>query len=269
MKNYFTYLCICFFAIFGFLYMNRVIELSKSNDIILKQINDYKSTNDYKCNEGYINEYGIVLGINGKTINTMKSYTNMKGNGFKEELIEYDVDSCVTSASNNMDRYILGCNPSKNSISIVIDIDSGKYYEQMVSIFSNNNLDVGLLINNSFLEDNLLNLNYYDNFLFKGSNDKDFKLLYENIKKINASSIYCVKTNDYDTLEICDKYNLSSILLTNEINKNLLYNIKKSLNKGDIVFIKENMFNLNELSPTIKYIKSRGINIISMSELSS
>ena len=55
--------------------------------------------------------------------------------------------------------------------------------------------------------------------------------------------------------------------MINYIDSYLLSNTKKILDKGIIIFIKENNNNLNELLPTIKYIKSRGYNIVSINEL--
>jgi len=262
MKSYLTYIGICFFAIFSFFYMKQVGKLSNHNDIIINKINDYKKEYDYKCTEGYINEVGIVLGINGKIVDVNKSFTNMKGIGFKEELIEYQSDSCVTSIENNLDKYILSANPSKNKISIVINIDSGKYYNQMLEIFKKYNSYASILINKNFLEENYEKLKDYDNLMFKGNNEDDLKYF-----KNNINNFYCVKTNDYEIVEICAKNNINSLYKRDEIEKNLLYNIKHSLSKGDIIFIKENEFNLNELSATIKYIKSKNLDIVSIDEL--
>lgn len=267
MRNYLTYLSICFFAIFSFLYMNRIVELSKSNNIILGNIIEYKTGFDYKCNEGYINEFGIVVGINGKNVNVSRSYSNMKGIGFKENLIEYEIEYCITSKENNMDKYILSGNPSKNSISIVIDIYSGRYYEQMVNIFNSASVESNILVDKNSLESNMEFFDSYKNLLLKSNSDKDFKQLYQSLKELNPGNVYCVKTDDYDVVNICKSNNMNSILMKDEINKNLLYNIKHSLNKGDIIFIRENEFNLNELSASIKYIKSRGISIVSVDEL--
>lgn len=62
---------------------------------------------------------------------------------------------------------------------------------------------------------------------------------------------------------------LASINIMNYFDNSLLSNTKKILDKGIIIFIKENKSNLNELLPTIKYIKSRGYNIVSIDELLS
>ena len=57
--------------------------------------------------------------------------------------------------------------------------------------------------------------------------------------------------------------------MNNEIKKDLLINTKKLLNNGAIIFIRENEFNLSELSSAINYIKSRGYNIVNINELLS
>ena len=62
---------------------------------------------------------------------------------------------------------------------------------------------------------------------------------------------------------------INSIKMSNEIKKDLLINTKKLLNNGVIIFIRENEFNLSELSSTITYIKSRGFTIVNINELLS
>lgn len=262
MRNYFTYICICLFAIFSFFYMNNVIILSSHNNKLIDVINEYKEKNDYKCTEGYINEYGIVLGINGKIVDVNKSYSNMKGIGFKENLVEYKTDYCITNIDNNTDKYILSANPSKNKISIIINVDSGNYYKEMENIFKKYNSYVSLLINKSFLEDNKDILKEKDNLMFKGSSEDELKYF-----KDNVNDFYCVKTDEVDVVDMCVENNINSIYMKDQIKNNLLYNIKHSLSKGDIVFIKENKFNLNELSASIKYIKSKNLDIVSIDEL--
>ena len=83
------------------------------------------------------------------------------------------------------------------------------------------------------------------------------------------NEFFCVKTNDYEIINDCKNKKLNSIKMNNEIKKDLLINTKKLLNNGAIIFIRENEFNLSELSSTINYIKSRGYNIVNINELLS
>ena len=48
---------------------------------------------------------------------------------------------------------------------------------------------------------------------------------------------------------------------------NLLSEVKKNIEKGDIIFIRENRFNAEELSTTINYINGLGIEVTSLNEL--
>lgn len=266
MNNILKYIGVFSFAIFSFYYTDKVLELAKANDIIMVNINQYAKEFDYKCNEGYINEEGIVLGISGLYVDINKSYSNMKGIGYREELLEYKENKCILNKDNNYDKYILASNPLKNSVSIIIDTYSYNYYKDFISIGINNNLNIGLLVNNNYfaLEDE------YSNLLYKGNSEDDLKQFLKNIKKLNSDYItYCVKTNEYDIINDCSKHKINSIKKSVYIEKDLLLNIKKSLNKGDIIFIKENQENLEEFNLMIKYIKAKGINIVDINELLS
>ena len=101
MKSYLKYLIVIFLTVFSFYYTDKVIELSEYNNTILASINDYASVNDTKCIEGEINENGIILGLSGLNVDNNKSYSYMKGIGFKEELIQYKKDKCILNKDDN------------------------------------------------------------------------------------------------------------------------------------------------------------------------
>ena len=257
MKNYLKYIGIVLFTIFSFYYTDKVLELSEYNNTILVSIDDYALLNDKKCREGSINEEGIILGMSGISVDKNKSYSNMKGIGFREDLIEYKSDKCILNKDDNKDKYIISSNKYNNNISLVIDTVNLEYYEDMVSIAENENVHLNILVSNN----NYDNLLYKENILLKTNSDiiKEFK------KK--CPNFYCVNYNSFDVIDYCAKEGINSIKITNYIDSNLLLYMKKNLDKGKIYFIKENIYNLNELLSTIKYIKSRGYNIVSINEL--
>ncbi len=259
MKMYLKYMLIIFFTIFSFYYADKVVELSNYNDTIMASINDYAINNDIDCREGYINEYGITLGLDGNIVNKNKIYSNMKGIGFKEELIEYDKNKCILNKENNYDKYIIRGNIYNSNVSIVLDIDDLKYYNDFVTIFNNEDVTYNLLVNMNSIN----NIGIKDNILFKTNTNN-----INEFKKI-LSSFYCVKYNDFEIIDYCKKLKINSINIMNYFDNSFLSNTKKILDKGIIIFIKENKSNLNELLPTIKYIKSRGYNIVSIDELLS
>ena len=135
----------------------------------------------------------------------------------------------------------------------------------MLDIAESKNIEINLLMNTSFLKDNI-NDNYnHSNILYKGNslnNLNDFIGLLHN-------EFFCVKTSDYEIINDCKTKKLNSIKMNNEIKKDLLINTKKLLDNGVIIYIRENEFNLSELSSTINYIKSRGYNIVNINELLS
>lgn len=265
MKQYLKNIIVIFFVLFSFYYTDKVIEISKYNDTILVSINEYASSKDYECREGSINEYGIVLGLSGLKVDKNKSYSNMKGIGFKKELIEYDKDECILNKKNNIDRYILKGNDYSKNISIVINAESGKYFNKMLDIAETKDIEINLLMNTSFLRNNITDEYNHSNILYKGNSLDDLN----SFIGLLHNEFFCVKTNDYEIINDCKSKKINSIKMSNEIKKDLLINTKKLLNNGVIIFIRENEFNLSELSSTINYIKSRGFTIVNINELLS
>lgn len=248
------YILLIFIVILSFMYTNKVVDYSKINNTILTSIEEYSKENNKYCIEGKINELGIILSFDGKIVDKNKSYSNMKGNLFNENLIEYKEDDCILNKENNLDKYIISGNEIENNISLVIDIINEKNYKEMINIFEKNEVQYNLLVNDNYDD------TYTNNILYKGTNIKEFSKRYENI--------YCVQYKE-DILEQCKNRKINSIKIINYIDDNLYQNIKKLLNKGNIYFIKESNKNLNNLEITIKYIKSRGYNIVSVNELLS
>ena len=248
------YILLIFIVILSFMYTDKVVDYSKINNTILTSIEEYSKENNKYCIEGKINELGIILSFDGKIVDKNKSYSNMKGNLFNAKQIEYKEDECILNKENNLDKYIISGNEIENNISIVIDVTNKKYYQNMIEIFNKNQVQYNILVNDNY--DGI----YTKNILYKGTNIKDFSKKYENI--------YCVQYKE-DILEECKNKKINSIKIINYINDNLYQNIKKLLNKGNIYFIKESNKNLIDFDITIKYIKSRGYNIVSIDELLS
>ena len=192
MKNYYKYLIVCFLAIFSFYYINFIINLSEKNNVLLVSINKYASDFDYKCREGSITEDGIILGLSGLKVNIDKSYNNMKGSLFDERLIEYDKNDCILSKDNNLDKYIIKGNDYLNNVSLVIDVDSTKYYRKMLKVADNNNIELNILMNYNTLFDEINNIENHSNVLFKGKSKKEL----DSFINILHNEFYCVTDND-------------------------------------------------------------------------
>ena len=152
MKNSFKYIFIIIITIFSFYYTDKVIELSEYNNVVLASINEYASVNDKECIEGSINKNGIILGLSGIKVDKDKSYSNMKGIGFKKELIEYKNEKCILNKEDNLDKYIIKGNNIENKISLIFDMYDLKYYETIENISRQEKIEINYLINYKNLE---------------------------------------------------------------------------------------------------------------------
>ena len=166
---------------------------------------------------------------------------------FNEDKLVFMRDECILNSRDNLDKYIISGNIHEKNISIVIDVVNYNYYEDMIKIFDEFNIKYNLMVND-----------YYEgsqtNLIYKGNNVDYF------------DSVICVYY-DEDNLKECERNGFNILKIVNYIDIDLFSNIKKFLNKGNIIFIKESYNNLNELRITLNYIKSRGFNVISVNEL--
>lgn len=245
--RYFKFILLIIICIFIYIYTDRLIKYSVNNNYILDEIDKYARVNNRYCIEGSISEEGIILGYNGILVDKEKSFSNMKGGLFNEDKLVFMRDECILNSRDNLDKYIISGNIHEKNISIVIDVVNHNYYEDMIKIFDEFNIKYNLMVND-----------YYEgsqtNLVYKGNNVDYF------------DSVICVYY-DEDNLKECERKGFNTLKIVNYIDIDLFSNIKKFLNKGNIIFIKESYNNLNELRITLNYIKSRGFNVISVNEL--
>lgn len=263
MKKFFEYVGLTVLCLFSYYYTSMLGEYVSDKDTIMVNLEEKDKTLNKNCTEGYINEYGVVLGISGLSINKQKSYENMRGLGYDESLIEYNYDECKINKENNIDKYIIKGNHHKNSVSIIIELDSLKYINSFINISNEKNIELNVLVNDYIFNNNISLLNkYYNeeiNLLYTGNNIRKFK------EEFNKT--FCVYKEKYDLLESCAENEINTIKTSKIFYKDALLNIKNNLEKGDIIILKENMNNLNELSSIINYILSKGMEIISINDL--
>lgn len=270
MKNIFKYVGIIALMCFSFYYTKEAAEFMRKDDAVMRQINEYASTHNRKCVEGYITEKGVVLGISGLIVDENLSYSMMKGSGFNESLIKYKDNPCVVTLDNNKKDYIIAGNPSKNSVSLIINITNGKSIEDIISVTKYKDVRISLLADYIYLDKNkdlvakLLKDNY--DFLYKGDNDEDLSKYLKTFQEIDKSKkTFCVSL-DNNVLEYCYKKDLNTIKSDKIYKSKYLSNIKRNLSKGDIIILDESSNLKTEIGVIINYIKSRGLKIVTVSE---
>lgn len=262
MKNIIKTISLLGLVCFSFFYTDKVINMINKKDPLMIQIEELKEKYQVEPVNAILNDDTIIPGINGKEVDVLKSYEEMKLSGiFREELIVYKNLYPSSSLSNNKDKYIIKGNNNKNKVALLLilnikDIDNIK----------NNNLT--LFLNHKDININNINKLKNNEIYTYGNNGIYTSEILTNDNSIinrltNNKSTYCLsKDKDNTILEICSQNNMYTII------PNIIGDyseIKKEISNGSIILLN----NLNNLKIIEKYITSKGYQIVSLSNLLS
>jgi len=272
MKKTFEYVGLFVLVAFSFYYTERVVQMVNFNDPLMEEISEYAKTVNKSCVEGYVAEDGIVLGVNGLLVDEDKSYKNMKGFGFSEDLVVFKEDVCSINNEEFNDKYIIKGNESSNSVSIIVLVNDGSLLESFVSIAKINDVKLTFAVSGSVVETYKTFFEKYildgHTLVYSGNDETDLKKFLSIIKDLNKKqTLYCLNANNYDIREICKKEKINTIKSEYIYYKNILVNTKQTLQKGNIYIYKENKNVYEEFSTTIKHIKGKGIKIKTIEEI--
>ena len=278
MKNFFNILGTLTLVTFGILYTNATVDKLKNEDDIMVQIKAVSSHYSEKPEEAVLIENGIIPGISGRED---ESYNKMKRLGyFNKELLVYDKKNPKNTLKNNYDKYIIKGNSIKQSISLIILIQKNTKPEDLKKIkdiATLKNIKLNFFIDGYWFEENndiinsivmdkheLGNLSYDGNY-----QDSSFIWMDTIIKKLTDKKYsFCYKEKENKLhLETCSLYKNYTIIPSIIIDNNLYNDVKNQISSGDIVSLKVTDKNINELPSTITYIESKGLKIVTLSEL--
>lgn len=264
-KKVFTLLGIFIFAFVSFMFTEKTINVFQNLDPLKEEINKYATLNVIVPRDAIINGDEIIPGMNGKKVDIQKSYMNMRTfNHFTESLLEYKTIYPNITFKDNIDKYITSGNSFKQSVSIILEVNSEKL-EETLKILEKNEVVVTFLINDVDENQDILKkiskteneiVINYDNTLI---NKDDMYIIDHRANKFkNVSSNICITTSKSENLiNTCKNSNKSTILLKESQN---FASIKNTLSNGNIIYI-NNLQNTSELSSIIALIKSKGLNI--------
>lgn len=264
-------------SVFSFYYTNKSIELVREKDPIMKTIKSTDEKYNIEAVNAEIKDNTIIPGLSGKEIDYEKTYTNMKQYGTYNEILTTlkDVEPTI-SVDDYYDKYIIGGNPIKRSISLVFKVEKNSPKE-IINILKNNNVSATFFIDGIYLENNteevvsmnnheleLLNYNGdYDEIFFSSSKDYLESLTNKKLK-------YCYgEYEKEEVITLCKKLKLHTIIPTININNSLFKEIKEKLTNSAIISIPISENTKKELDTTIKYIKSRGYSLKTLEDLLS
>ena len=276
MRKVFEIIGLLSLACFSFFITEKTTLVFENVDNIMVQIKE----NSFKFNvdkvEGIINDDTIIPGINGRYVNIKKSYKRMKKYGFyNESLYVYDYIKPNISLSNNNDKYIVSGNKTKRNVSLIFIVNQD--INDIVNILNVNGVKANFFVNSSWFEENndlVLNLikeghiigNLGNNYNYS---DSSFGWMDTIIKSLSSQKQgYCYYTNNRENDSYCINYK-NYIIKPIIINNNPLYEVKNNLCSGIMLSFNIDNKVINELDSIIKFIKSKGYNIVNIETLLS
>ena len=278
MKKIFQFIGIITLTIGSFIYTEKVAMTAKQTDSLLNEIKSKKDGYKENAIEPIIKENTIIPGVNGKEINTQKSYENMTKVGyFNDKLLEYKILKVENKLDKNKDKYIINGNNTKNEIALIFKIKSDDDITNISTILKKNNVKATFFVNSNYLEKNhnqIIELANQGHTIGNLSNNDDYNYsdfawintIITNIGKQKYNYCFTLKPNK-KILNICKLYNSYTIMPQTIIKKNPFVNLKKQM-------ISQNMIafaltpSLNEqMSLIINYVLSKGYNLVSLETL--
>ena len=260
----------------SFIYTDKVFSEARNSDPVMKLVMSYKKENDVKPVEPKIKDDEMILGLSGLEVSARTSYKNMKQDDkFSEDKIVYDTKLPENSISKNYDYYITQGNDSKELVSIIFRITSDDYVDKLLSLVAQTNVSVNFFVDGSWLEENVeraFSMNNLDaeiyNLGYDGAYDKSMisvtNNLIESITLKDSNLCLNVEKND-DDKELCAKRKMHTIT-PNIINPSIS-ELKKKLNKGEMIVFDASEFDYNNFKLMVNTITSRGYEIVGLSDL--
>ena len=244
----------------------------KEQDEIMVEIKKQQVNYNKDLIEPIIDNDTIIPGINGLKVNINKSYNNMKKIGiFNSNYFIYDVIKPKESIKNK-DKYIISGNKKINKVSLLFIIDDLDNINKILRILEKENIKSDFFITNDFINKNINIVNYLKNNDYNINYYGDYKssdfitsntIIKNNFKQKNN---YCYLENkNKEYLDICKMNNNYTIIPSIIVKNNMYSRIKKEIKNGSLISIYSS--NINELELTIKYVKSKGFDIVKLDEI--
>ena len=260
------------FIVFSFFFTSLFITSIENNDSLMQEIKNKSTKYQVKAINAEITGNSIISGSYGQEIDYHKSYYEMKKYGTYNEMLMCFKDLKPTiSIEDNYDKYLIGGNKTKREIALVfigndftriisvLDKEKveGTFFIDGINITKNSNL-----IKNSNHEFEILNYdNSYNKSLFKTS------IAYlETLTNNKCGYCYTVSDNK-ELLNLCKSLKLHTVKPTIIVNNNLYAKVKYNLDNSIIISISINKYTEKELTTTIRYLKSKGYNIVTLNNL--
>ena len=253
MKYLFKMLGIMIILMLGFYYTNQMSKLVINKSSLVELINENSKNYNIDPVSAIIEDDYIIPGLNGYSVNVLKSYNNMRYlDTFNSYYLEYDKVIPNISLENNKDKIIKYGNKSKKSVAIIV-----KDNLEIINYAKEKQIKINRLID----------YNTYDiNATYEQINND-----YEEYKKVelmlnngNKNKNICYINNNL--IDICKKNNKYLVTSSVTLNNYNLASIKDNIKSGYIIYINDNV-SLVDFKILVRQIYYQDLNILYISEL--
>lgn len=253
MKNLFKYIGLTAILLFSFYYTEKMSNIVINNSSLVSEINN--NSNKYKIEavSAIIEDKYIIPGLNGYTVNVLKSYDNMKYlDAFNSYYLVYDIVNPEVSLNNNKDKIIKYGNKNKKAVSIIVSNN-----EEIINYSKEKNINITRLVDNTTFNKDY----YYEQINNDSTNFKNVESLLNNS---NINKNICVINNNI--LDVCREYNKYLVESSITLNNYNLANVKDNIRSGYIIYINNNV-SVTDYKILIRQIYYQDLDIIFLSKL--
>lgn len=241
------------------------------------KIKEYDKNLDSGVKEAVIKDDTIIPGLSGKKIDINESYKILKKYGkFDESLLVYTDKMPITLLKNNLNKYIISGNKSKQMVSLIFTVGENDNIDNILRILEENSINATFFIDVKWLDKNndlafdLIKKghtigNSSDSFDYKNSSFIWMNTIINNVLKQKENYCY-FKDFNKEYLDICTLAKSYSIMPNIIANTNPYETIKTNLTSGSFISLKTDNETLKQLQVIINYIKSKGYKIVSLKE---
>ncbi len=250
-------------ATFSFYYTFKTTTVIKNTDEIMKYIEEASKEKVYPI-DAYIDGDMVIPGLKGSEVDISKSYDVMKKIGtYSSNMLVYKKISPNISITKIYNKYIQEGNPKKNNVTLIFKIDDKTYLDNIITILDKYDIKANFFFNDYYDEDiKLSNKGHIIGYII---NDTWANILVN--KTSNQKNIYCyLEDKNIETLNMCSMNKAHTIIPSIKVTTNPTITIKKNLKSGSIISLNVDKA-ISELEYIIRYIKSKGYNIVNLDTL--
>ena len=278
MKKFFQMIGILTLMVGSFVYTEKVGTTAKLNDTLLTEIKSKKDGYKENAIEPIINDDTIIPGVNGKEVDTEKSYEAMSKIGyFDDKLLVYKPLEVENTLDKNKDKYVINGNNTKMDVTLLFKVDNNDDITYIIKLLNQKEIKATFFIESKYLEkhhNKIIKLVQNGHTVGNLSNNEDYedsdfvwmKTILTNIGPQIYNYCYTEKPNK-EILKICSIQNSITIMPQIIIKSKPYLNLKKQILPGSIVSLEVNSALNNEIETILNYISSKGYNIKSLEEL--